>query len=92
MSSNRLDNYLALLVIRRAGARRDTFILGALFFVLFISLITFGMLDQLNGRAMYLGLALIAVQALGYLTSRMKLEIIKETIELINNLRPMGDE
>lgn len=86
MVSNRLENYLALLTIRRAAGRRDTIIIGGIFLISFMSMIALGMIDRLTGRSLYLVTAMVVCFGLGYLTTWVKLEIIKGSIELIDNL------
>lgn len=90
MIANKLENYLTLLTIRRAAGRRDVTILGGTFTVSFISMIAFGMLDRLSGRALYFVTAMVVVFGFAYLTTWVKLEIIKGSIELIENLRLMN--
>jgi 4-hydroxybenzoate polyprenyltransferase len=86
MTTNRLENYLALLAIRRTSGRRDTTILGGTFAVTFIATIALGMLNQLSGRSLYLVTALVVILGLAYLTAWVKFQIISGSIELIDNL------
>ncbi len=87
MTTNRLENYLALLTIRRTTGRRDTTILGGTFAVSFIATIALGMLNQLSGRSLYLVTALVVIFGLAYLTAWVKFQIINGSIELIDNLQ-----
>lgn len=89
MAANKLENYLALLSIRRAAGRRDTTIIGGVFIVSFIVTIAFGMLDRLSGRSLYLVTALVVVFGFAYLTAWVRLQIINGSIELIDNLQRM---
>jgi uncharacterized membrane protein YhhN len=89
MYSN-LENYLALLNIRRAARRRDTFVTGAVFLISFVSLIALGMLDRLTGRSLYLVVAIVVVFGIGYLQTWVRFEIIKGSIELVKNLPHTG--
>ena len=86
MVPNKFENYKALLTIRRAARRRDTVVTGGIFLISFISMIALGMLDRLTGRSLYLVTAMVVCFGLGYLTTWVKLEIIKGSIELIDNL------
>ena len=86
MKSEKLKNYLALLKIRQAARRRDTWISGGVFFIFFALLMVFLMLNRLSGNSLYLILFLQVCFAFAYLTSWVRLEILKGTIELINNL------
>jgi hypothetical protein len=87
MDSNKLEDYLALLTIRRAARRRDTVIAGAVFFVSVTSMLFFGLLNGLNGRSVYLVAAVIIALGFSYLTAWVRLEIIKGSIELIDNFQ-----
>jgi hypothetical protein len=89
MVSNKLENYRALLIVRRAARRRDTIVTGGIFLFSFISMIALGMLDRLTGRSLYLITALVLCFGFGSLATWVKLEIIKGSIELINNLLPL---
>lgn len=86
MVSSRLENYLALLTIRRAAKHRERVIAGGVFLVFFMSMIALGMLDRLSGRSMYLVAGMVVSFGFSYLTTWVKLEIIKGSIELIDNL------
>lgn len=86
MTTNRLENYLALLAIRRTVGRRDTTILGGTFAVSFIATIALGMLNQLSGRSLYLVTALVVIFGLAYIMAWVKLQIINGSVELIENL------
>lgn len=86
MVANSLENYLALLEIRRATGRRDTTLIGGVFIISFIVMVALAMLDLLSGRSLYLVSALVVVFGLAYLTAWVKLQIIKGSIELIENL------
>ena len=89
MASKELENYLALLTIRRAGKRRDMYIAGGIFIISFLSMIALGMLDRLSGRSMYFIAAMVVSFGFAFLTSWVRLEIIKGSMELIENLLRM---
>lgn len=86
MTSSELENYLALLNIRRTAGRRDTGIMGGVFFVSLAAMVVFGLLDQLSGRSVYITAALTVVFGIGYLTTWTKLESTKGLIELVQYL------
>ena len=86
MDSNRLEDYLALLNIRRAAKRRDAVITGGTFLISFLALIALAMLDRLTGRSLYLAAAIITALGFGYRATWIRLEVIKGSIELIENL------
>ncbi|PKO12743.1 MAG: hypothetical protein CVU39_22515 [Chloroflexi bacterium HGW-Chloroflexi-10] len=87
MNSNSIENYLALLTIRRKAGWRDMNIIGGIFIVSFLAMIALGMLDQLNGRSLYMVAAIVTVFGFSALMAWVKLRIIHGSIELIDNLR-----
>ncbi len=86
MTSNKLKDYLELLIIRQAGRRRDMVISGGIFLVSFIFFIAVGLLGGLAGRSVYLVGALIVVFGIVSLTAWVRLEVINGTIELLETL------
>jgi hypothetical protein len=86
MSSNKIENYLELLQIRQTAEKRKVNILGGVFIVSFVFLIALGMLDRLNGRSLFLVTAMIVPFGFAYTFTWVKLEIIKGSIEMVNNL------
>lgn len=92
MASNNLENYLALLTIRRAGRRRDTYIVGGIFMISFISMSALGLLDRISGRSMVFVAVMVACFGFAFLTTWVRFEIIKGTMELIENLLRMNGE
>ena len=86
MLTSKLENYRSLLAIRRAGRLRDTRLAGGIFLLAFLSMLALGLLDRLTGRSLYLVSALVVVFGFGYLAAWVRLEIIKGTLELIDNM------
>ena len=86
MTSNRLEDYLELLIIRQAARRRDMVISGGIFLVSFISFIAIGLLGGFVGRSVYLVGALIVVFGIISLTAWVRLTVISSNIELLENL------
>jgi len=86
MVTNHLENYLQLLKIRHKGKRWVTIIIGVVFLIFFIWLIAEGMLGKSNSKAMYLNAAMIICFSFGFLENWVRLEIIKETMKLIDTL------
>ena len=86
MSSKKLENYMALLIIRQRAKRRDAIITGAVFFVLFAALVVVGMLGTLNERSLFLAAVLVTLLGFGFLATWVRHEIIKCSIELVDNL------
>jgi hypothetical protein len=84
---DRLSSYRVLLKIRQKVYFRDMLIAGGLF--LFAILSTTGMLllTEWNGRGVYLMAMFDILLAVGFLTSWARHEIVKRTVELMNNLQ-----
>ena len=92
MASNELENYLALLTIRRAAGRRDTLITGGVFFLSLVSMVVIGLLYGLSGREVYIIAAMIIVFGIAYLMTWVKLEITKGLVELFQDLQRTAGE
>ena len=86
MLSEKLNDYLALLKIRQAARRRDTRISGAVFILFLALLMVLLILNRISGYALYLTLFLQTCFAFAFLTSWVRLEILKGIIELASNL------
>jgi hypothetical protein len=86
MNSNKIEDYLALLAIRQTAMHRNAIILGGIFIVSFLSMIALGMLERLSGRSLYLVASITIVFGFAYLSTWIRLEVIKGSIELINAL------
>lgn len=91
MIPSKIENYLALLTIRRVAARRNSLILGSVFFLSLIATIALGMLERISGRSLYLVVTMVLLLGLGYLTTWVKLEILSGSIELIDNFLRMQE-
>ncbi len=88
---NRLENYLMLLATRRAGRRRDATIAGAVFFLSLLAMLSLGLLGQLNGRSVYWGVALVATLGISFLMAWVKLQLVEQSVELINELKRLEE-
>lgn len=87
MNPTKIAQYLSLLAIRENGKRRETYFLGVIFWISFIALIVFGLIDRLNGKSMLLVAAMVVVFGLSYLTSWVKLETIRSSVDLLHNIQ-----
>ena len=85
MNLIRVKNYLELMKIRRTAEKRNVNILGSFFVIFFVFLIAFGMLGRLNDRSLFLVTAIIVPIGFACFSTWVKLEIIKGSIELIEN-------
>ena len=86
MRRSKVENYLTLLAIRQAGTRRNLIILGGIFYFSLIAMVILGLLNQISGRSLYLTAAMVVVFFIGYITTLVKLEIIRASIESLNNI------
>ena len=89
---NKLENYLALLAIRRAGRKRDSYIAGAIFFLSLLTMLSLGLLGQLNGRSVYWGVALVAASGISFVMMWVRLQLIEQSVELINQIKSLESE
>ena len=91
MSSKTLENYMALLIIRQRAKRRDAIITGVVFFGLFAALVVVGMLGTLNERSLFLAAVLVTLLRFGFLATWVRYEIVKGSIEVVDNLCQMDE-
>lgn len=87
MNSSKLENYLNLLKIRVRARRRDTLILGVVFWISFTATIILGIIEQLSGRALILVAGMVVVFGFSYLTTWVKLECIRNSIDILDQLQ-----
>jgi len=86
-NSNLVPNYLDILKVRQSTRRRDVIIMGAIFLFSFISMIAIGLVSGLGSREIYLVGAMNVVFMIIFVMAWVRLEIIKGTIDLLNNLQ-----
>lgn len=86
MDHSKTENYLALLAIRQVGTKRNSIFLGGIFFISLTAVVILGLLDQITVRSLYVTAPLVVIFGLGYITTRIKFEIILSSIELLNNI------
>ena len=86
MNHDRLHNHIALLSIREAARRRDTFIAGAVFALAFASLFALAMLDRLAGRELGLTVVLTTLFGVSFLMAWVRLEVAKGLLELSSEI------
>jgi uncharacterized protein (DUF697 family) len=87
LTSDYLENYAALLRIRRAAMRRDTIVTGGVFLVSALGAVAFGLLGSLDGRSVYLVSGVVTAIGLGFITAWVRLEITKSLMEFADNLQ-----
>jgi hypothetical protein len=86
--SDRIRDYLSLLKIRERSRRWNVILLGGLFLVAILSTLASGVLTGLYDRSIYLIAGVDIALGLGFITAWVRLEIVRNTIELLNNLQP----
>lgn len=87
-NSERIRNYLSILEIRQKSRRWHVIFLGGIFTVLILATFAIGLVAGLNGRSVYLITGVDVVLGLGFIMAWVRLEIVRSSIELLNNLQP----
>jgi len=86
--SERIQNYLHLLETRRKLVRWNVVLLGGIFLLALLSTLAYGITLGLSGRSVYLVTGINIALGFGFFTTWVRLEIVRSSIELLNNLRP----
>ncbi len=86
-NTNRLDDYLALLEIRKKAYRRNVFIATGLFTIAMLSTTGILLLTAWNERSIWLMGVLDVLFTVNFLTAWARHEIINGNIELVKNLQ-----
>jgi hypothetical protein len=85
--SERIQNYLSILEIRQKSRRWNVTILGGIFSVIILATLAVGLVAGLNGRSVYLITGLDIVLGLTFFMAWVRLEIVRSSIELLNNIQ-----
>lgn len=85
MNLQRTENYLSLLLIRKIARQRDSLIIGGVFWTSFIAMIFLSLIEQISGKPQIIVGALVVVFGFSYLMVWVRLELIRNTIDLIEN-------
>ena len=85
--SDRIQNYLSLLEIRQKSRRWNMIFLGGIFIVSILATLALGLVTGLSGRSVYLITGIDIVLGLVFLTAWVRLEIVRSSIDLLNNLQ-----
>jgi len=85
--SERIQNYLSILEIRQKSRRWTVTILGGTFIVSTLAILAVGLVTGLDDRSVYLTAGVDIVFGLSFLMAWVRLEIVRNSIELLNNLR-----
>lgn len=86
-SKEHLGNYLVLLKIRQKAYHRYLIIAGGLFFMAILLTTATLLFTEWNVRSIWLMGIFVVLFTMGFLMAWARLEIIKENIELLNNLQ-----
>ena len=83
----RIQNYLSILEIRQKSRRWTVTILGGTFIISTLAILAVGLVTGLGDRSVYLTVGVDIVFGLSFLMAWVRLEIVRNSIELLNNLR-----
>ena len=86
--SDRIQNYLSLLEIRQKSRRWNVTISGGIFIILILAALALGLVGGLSGRSVYLVTGVDIALGLGFIMAWVRLEIVRYSIEMLNNLQP----
>jgi hypothetical protein len=86
--SVRIQNYLSLLEIRQKSRRWNVTLLGGIFIVSILATLALGLVNGLSGRSVYLITGIDIALGLSFIMAWVRLEIVRSSIELLNNLQP----
>ena len=86
--SDRICNYLSLLEIRQKSRKWNTTFLGGIFIVSILATLALGLVTGLSGRSLYLITGIDIVLGLSFIMAWVRLEIVRSSIDLLNNLQP----
>jgi len=87
-NTDQLDNFLALLIIRRKAFYRNIYIAGGLLFIAFLSTTGTLLLTEWNVRSIWLMGVLDVLFTINFMMTWARYQITHENIELLKNLRP----
>jgi hypothetical protein len=86
--SDRIQNYLSLLEIRQKSRRWNVTFLGGIFFISILTTLALGLVVGLSGRSVYLITGVDIALGLSFIAAWVRLEIVRSSIDLLNNLQP----
>ena len=85
--SDRIQNYLSILEIRQRSRRWVMSTLGGVFLISILATLAVGLVTGLGNRSVYLVSGVDIVLGLSFLMAWVRLEIVRNFIELLNNLQ-----
>jgi len=86
--SDRIENYLSILEIRRQSRRWNVIFLGGIFILAILATLALGLAGSLNNRSVYLIAGVDIALGLSFIWAWVRLEIVRSSIELLKNLQP----
>lgn len=81
MDKRHISSYLGLLEIRHRAARRNTFIVGAIFTLSLLSFFALGMIGKIRGLELFVASAILIAFGLSFISALIRLETIKAVSE-----------
>lgn len=84
---DRIQTYISLLEIRQRSRRWNMILLGGIFLVVILSTLAVGLVKGLSDRSVYLIAGVDIALGFSFLMAWVRLEIVRSTIELLNNLQ-----
>jgi hypothetical protein len=82
-----LSNYMVLLKIRQKEYYRNLILAGGLFLMAILATTATLLFTEWNARSIWLMGIFVVLFTMGFLMAWVRLEIIKEKIELLNNFQ-----
>ena len=86
MSKMAIKSYLELLEIRHRAVRRNMLVIGTVFIISLVAFFTLGMIGRMEGLEIFVISPILVSFALGFLSSLIRLEIIKAVREFGDTL------
>ena len=86
--SDRIQTYSSLLETRKRLIRWNVVLLGGIFLVSILFTLAYGLVIGLSGRSVYLVTGIEIALGIGFLMAWVRLEIVRSSIDLLNNLQP----
>jgi len=85
--SDQLSHYGTLLQTRYKARRREVFIVGGIFLIALLAAIALGLLQELQGRSVFVVFGITLVLGLSYLQIWVRLQIVSGKLEPVDFLQ-----
>ena len=87
ISSEHCQQYAILLRIRQKAARRDSFILGAIWGISLAAAFVYNFFSELNSAGVFLALVLLILLGFGFVLQLARLETLRHMLEMVDFLQ-----